>query len=50
MPNQGHKCCKNYTYKGFVNKRNNNKAVLEEEQMRKKEKQEIMHHQTYRSL
>jgi hypothetical protein len=33
MPNRGQKCCKNYTYKGFVNKINNNKVVLIGEQI-----------------
>jgi hypothetical protein len=43
MPNQGHKFCKNYTYEGFVNKRNN-KVVLKREQIKeRKNKQEITH-------
>jgi hypothetical protein len=43
MPNRWHKCCKNYTYEGFVNKTNKNKEkdVSKVEQI--KEEKKIMH-------
>ena len=40
MPNRRHKCCKNYTYVGFVNKTNKNKEkdVSKVEQIKEEKK------------